>query len=270
MANVTSILQRAKILAAVAMLSSIAAPAGRCQAQFDQARALLLELDRLQKSGLRDKPTIDRLNYLVAEVPQRTQTVLRDGILAVLNSPGNHSAGEVRQKLSAALQIVPPDEYQPEVFAFRFTTEQQALYLIAYNVPYCASCSSAWIGLVGKRGGHYEVLSEEGKEFAGKSLHVASLAESEARAARFLVYGTNLGDAHNRLTAMAYEVHDTRLRSIWTRADLPQGSVEVSPARISLTFLTTLNPPWEEKTEVYEVAQGKLIKLQGSVERPNP
>ena len=261
---------KAGALACLVLVFRIFTPVSRCQAQFDQVHTLLLELDRLQKSGQRDKPTVDRLNDLVAEVSQRAGTLLNSGILALLNSPGTHSAAEIKERISTALQILPTGGYHPEVYAFRSARGHQDTYLIAYNIPYCASCSRAWIGLIGKRRGRYEVLSEKGEAFADRSLHVARLSESEARTARFLVYGSNWGDAHSRLTAMAFQIYDAQLRSIWSRSDLPQGSVEVTPTRLSLTFLTSLNPPWREKTEVYEVPQGKQIKLQESVERPNP
>lgn len=269
-ARVTLTSPKAGTLTRLALIFLIFAPVSRCQAQFDQVHTLLLELDGLQKSGKHDKPTVDRLNDLMAEVTERAGKLLNSGILALLNSPGAHSAAEINERISTALQILPTGEYHPEVYTFRSASGQGDSYLIAYNVPYCASCSRAWIGLVGRRGDRYEILTDVGKAFSEKSLHVASLTPGEEGGNRFLVYGTNLGDAHSRLTVSAYEVHATKLKSVWIRADLPQGTVEVTPTRISLTFLTRLNPPWKEKTEIYEVLEKKRIKLQGSKERSNP
>lgn len=268
MATITSPI--AGTITCLALFFLIFAPVSRCQAQFDQAHALLSELDGLQKSGQRDKPTVDRLNVLVAEVTGQAVTLLDNGILALLNSPGTHSAAEIRDRISTALQILPAGEYRPEVYAFRSGSGQEDSYLIAYNIPYCASCSRAWIGLVRKTGDRYEILSEDVEAFSGKSLHVAPLTAGAEGGSRFLVYGTNLGDAHSRLTVRAYEVRCAKLRSVWVRADLPQGNVKVTPSRISLTFLTRLNPPWGETTETYEVQEKKSIELKVSRERSNP
>jgi hypothetical protein len=132
------------------------------------------------------------------------------------------------------------------------------------------SCSHAWIGLLGKKSGRYHILSGLDDSFDGRSLHVTPLAPTEDGQNRFLIYGTNWGDAHSRLTAIAYVVDDAKIRKFWARVDLPQGSVKVADTRISLTFLTALTPPWKEKTEVYQVQPGNEIKLQKSFEQPNP
>lgn len=238
--------------------------------KFDQAHTLLVELDGLQKSGKRDMATLEQLRGLVKKVPEEVPSLLNDATLELLASPGDHPPDQIQAKIASALRIVPLDQYKPEAFVFRLAPQKRAAYLIAYNVPYCASCSRAWIGVIGKKGDRYEILSEGGELFANKSLHVAPLVRSEGGKDRFLVYGTNWGDAHRRLTAVGYVAEGAGLRRFWARTDLPEGNVEVTGAQITLSFLTALTPPWEEKTEVYKILPSEEIKLERSSERPDP
>ena len=235
------------------------------QSGFGQAHALLAELDQMQKSGQHDKATVDKLSELAVRVQKETPGLINQGILGLLNSPGTHSPNQVRLKISKALQIVPADQYAPEVFVSRLTGVPEG-YLIAYNVPYCASCSRAWIGVIGKKGGGYKILSKDDSTFNDKSLHVVALGTGETGRERFLVYGTNWGDAHSRLTATAYELIDATLVKFWSRVDLPQGVLKTSLSEISLTFLTALTPPWSERKEVYDVLPDR-IHLRTSSER---
>lgn len=238
------------------------------QSGFNQAHTLLAELDHLQKSGQHDSVTIQRLNELVSRAQKDAPALINEGILELLNSLGSHSAEEIRLHITRCLQLVPTDEYTPEVFVLRLAPRQE--YFIAYSVPYCASCSRAWIGVIGGKNGHYEIISEGGDSFDGKSLHVVRLDKRGSTLERFLVYGTNWGDAHSRLSVIAYVVDQGKLRRFWARTDLPQGQVTVTPKQISLTFLTSLAPPWSEKTDIYEIKEGEEIKLEKSFLNPNP
>lgn len=243
------------------------------QTAFDQAHELLKQWAYAQKQAQQQKPSeahLNRLRELTDSIAQEVPQLLKKGVIELLNEPGKHSPEELRAKLRATLQVFPPDQYEPEVFVFPVGFTQRAFYLIAYNVSYCASCSHAWIGIIGRRSGGYDILSEESDSFSGKSLRVEPLARSEDGRDRFLIYGTNWGDAHSRLSAAAYVLDDSKLKRFWARADLPQGSIKVTPTQISVSFLTALRPPWRERTEVYEVQRGEEIKLQNSFERPNP
>ncbi len=241
-------------------------PTSYPQTEFEKAHSLLAEISSLQKKG-RDGEGIEKLTKLVNSVPQEVQQLLNKGLVDFLNTPGPHSGDELQKKLVAALQIDRADPYQPEVFVFPL--EQGGSFVVAYNVAYCATCSRAWIGLIGKRVGHYEVLSEDDGSFDGKSLHVTPLRPGGDGKDRFLVYGTNWGDAHNRLSLTAYSFADNQLKSAWSRKDLPQGAVKVTPTEIILSFLTSLTPPWSEKTEIYSIFP-ESIQLKKSSERLNP
>jgi hypothetical protein len=236
------------------------------QSGFEEAHTLLVQLDALQKSGRRDDATLDKLKQLVISAQKETRGFINKGILALLNSPGPHSSDEIRMKIAQALQVVP--EYTPEVFTSPVTPSRLGSYVVAYNVSYCASCSNAWVGVIGKKGGRYDILSDLDDELTNKSLHVASIPPGEDRKNRFLIYGTNWGDAHNRLTVGAYMLDDKQLTKFWARVDLPQGTIKHSDNEITLKFLTKLEPPpTAERTEIYEIEPTR-IKLKKEVERP--
>ena len=243
-------------------------PALGSQSKFEEARARLEEIDRLQKQK-RDKDTVEKLTKLVNSAPQQVEQLLKEGTVELLNTAGDHSSQEIQEKLSAALQIAPPDQYKPEVFVFSAASLHGPSFLVAYNVPFCAACSRAWIGLIGKKRDHYEVLSESGASFAGKSLQVVPLDRTEQALGRFLVYGTNLGDSHSRFSVVAYALDKYELKEIWSREDLPQGNIKIANSKISLTFLTALRPPCAERTENYSLLSNRIELLNWS-EHPAP
>src|SRR5690242_12262387 len=106
--------------------------------KFAQAHTLLAELDKLQKSGKRDKATLEELRDLVRKVPEEVPSLLNDATLELLDFPGDHPPDQIQSKIASALQIVPPDQYKPEAFVFRLASQKRAAYLIAYNIPFCA------------------------------------------------------------------------------------------------------------------------------------
>jgi hypothetical protein len=250
------------------LLPRTQAPAGTFQAEFDRAHRLLEEISELQGQP-RAKETVQRLADLVVSTPQQVETLLTNGLLDLLNTPGTHGAADLYQKLSASLQIDPPDQNRPEVFVYPVEYGGNQKYFIAYNIVYCASCSREWIGIVGRKTGPYEILAVEDSPSPNRSLTVTMLSPTPDGKPRFLVYGTNWGDAHNRLSAALYSFDAQQLKKTWSLTDLPQGTVKITPTAITFSYLTSLAPPWTEKTEVYSILPTE-IKLRQSVERPNP
>lgn len=238
------------------------------QAEFDEAHTLLQQLSATQQEK-RDRDNAARLAELMNSVPQRVQQLLTNGIVDLLNVPAHHSADELYQKLAAALQVAPPDQYRPEAFVYSLRTGHEDAYLIAYNVAYCVSCSRGWLGIVGRIGNHYQVVSSDDNPFPNRTLDAALLWPTAEGKPRLLVHGINWGDAHSRLTITVYAIDQDRLKIIWFLADLPQGKVKVTPTEIIVSYLTALVPPWSEKTETYAILPGE-IKLRQSIERPNP
>ena len=252
----------------IALIAVTPGPDAQSQKEFKRAHALLAELDHLQKSGQRDKATSERLTDLIAHVPQEVQNLINLGTVKFLSSQGPHSPTQLRLRISEALQIASPDQYQPEVFAFSVHYGQGNAYFVAYNVPYCASCSRAWIGLLAKKMGRYGIVAEADNVFANKSLHAARIAPSEDGEDRFAVYGTNLGDAHNRLSIVVYKADGAALKREWARIDLPQGTVELSRREITLKFLAKVeHQSTAERTEIYQI-EPSGIRLKEQLEHP--
>lgn len=246
----------------------ILSPVAHSQSEFEKAHDLLDEIARLQKQE-REKATIEKLAELVNSVPAQVEELLNKGVVDLLNAPGAHSPDEVHQKIATALQIVPPDQYRPEVFVFASALERRPPYFIAYNFGYCAICSRNWIGVVGRVNGRYQILASDDNPFPNHSLTMTWLDSAANGQTRFLVYGTTWGDAHSRLSAAVYTYDGRQLKKSWSLSDLPQGTIKVTPTEIVVSFLTALAPPWTEKTEVYSILPTE-IKLRQSVERPNP
>lgn len=251
------------------ILIVIVSPSVRAQSEFGEAHALLEQLSRTQQEK-RDPSNAQKLAELMNSVPQRVQQLLSKAIVQSLSTPIHHTADEIHRKLTAALQVAPFDQAGPEVFVFPFHSGRRDAYLIAYSVVYCVSCSRGWIGVLGRaNNGPYQILSSDDDAFPNQTLVAAMLQPTGEGEPRFLIHGTNWGDAHNRLNVVGYTFDGTRLTIIWSRMGLPQGSIKVTPARITLSFLTSLRPPWSEKTEIYGILPGE-IKLQRSSEHPDP
>jgi len=246
----------------------IVGAAARLQSQFDKAHALLEDISHLQKHE-QDKQTIEELSKLLDSAPQRVEQLLNSGLLTLLNSPGLHTTNELRQKLTAALQVAPTEQYSPEVFVFSSTPKNHPPYFIAYNFGYCAACSRNWIGAFGRVDGAYRILASEENPFPNHSLSVTWLPQAKNGEPRFLAYGTNWGDPHNRLSVIAFSFADSHFRRVWSRTDLPQATIKISPRKLIISFVTSLRPPWTERTEVYDILP-EQIQLRESSEQPRP
>jgi hypothetical protein len=251
-----------------ALVLLIVGPGAHPQTELDRAHALLDEMTHLQKHE-RDKPTTEALTSFLDTGPQQIEDLLNRGFLALLNSPGRHNTDQLRQKLTAALQVAPPEQYSPEVFVFSSSPKNQPTYFVAYNFGYCAACSRNWIGVFGRVGGVYRILASVENPFPNHSLNVTWLPQAKNGEPRLLAYGTNWGDPHNRLSVTAFTFADSHFRREWSLTDLPQGTVEVLPREIIVSYLTSLRPPWAERTEVYAILP-EQIQLRESSEHPNP
>ena len=243
----------------------ILSPAIRAQSKFDEAHALLQELFP-KPQGNRDPSDAAKVANLMNSAPQRAQQLLSKAMLDLLNTRTHHTAEELHQRLTTALQV---DQYRPQVFVFTVRSGGRDAYLIGYNTVYCVSCSRGWLGVVGRINGVYKILTSDDNAFPNQSLAVVMLGPTGRGKPRFLAQGTNWGDAHNRLAATVYVFDDAKLQNVWSVADLPQGTIKVTPTEIEISFLTALVPPWSEKTEIYTILP-EQIKLRQSFERANP
>src|SRR5579871_3151342 len=162
-------------------------------AKAKQQIQLWAEIHRDVKPEVADPEDLKKLRNATTLVADEVPGLLEKGTLELLNSRGGHTAEDIRSKISDVLRAAP--NYEPEVFVRRIEGKSGPEYILAFNVPYCASCSRAWIGLIGKRGNRFQVLSEQGDTFNNKNLRMKNLLPSESGSERFLICGTNLGDA---------------------------------------------------------------------------
>ncbi len=68
---------------------------------------------------------------------------------------------------------------------------------------------------------------------------------------------------------VAYKFSGDKLRRVWSRQELPQGRLEAVGNKLTLTYLTRLVPPWEERTDIYAVGPSG-VKLEATRRKPNP
>jgi hypothetical protein len=239
------------------------------QSEFDRAHALLLQLSRDQRNT-RAQVNRERLAEEVKSVPLEVERLLNKGILLLLNTRPSLLPEELRQQLNAALETAPPDQNKETMaFVFAFDHSQKPSYVVAYYTGYCAICSRSWIGIVGPKEDHYEIVASLENSLPNCSLTMVPLGTGAGGSIRFLAYGRSWGDAHGRLNAIAYSFNGQHLQKIWSREDLPQGKITVTQAEIVLSFLTPRRPPWRERTEVYNITP-EGISIRHASERPEP
>jgi hypothetical protein len=137
-------------------------------------------------------------------------------------------------------------------------------YVVAYALTAAATFSRSWIGVFGPSGtGHHnQLVASVDNPLRDKTVALARLPDGEGGALRFLAYGVNWGDPHNRLTVIAYRLTGQKLSATWSRTDLPEGQVKVGDGRIDLSFLSAALGPGYKSVhlikESYRVTAGGI------------
>jgi hypothetical protein len=238
------------------------------QSGFTNAHALL---QKLAQDRLAAKTSLAR-NQLAEEVhtvPLRVEELMTQGIIDLLNSGQARSLEYLQQKVSTTLQVGPQEAGNiPDVYVLLLGPAGNPSYVVVYEIPYCADCSRSWIGVFAQDNNQYRLRSSLEDPLPNQSIRAVPLWVS-SNGIRFLVYGTTWGDAHNRLNIAAYFYDGRNIGTIWSRMGLTQGTVDVKSGAMVISFLTTLRPPWNKRTEIYDLtATG--IHLQNATESPEP
>src|SRR5208282_3825164 len=235
------------------------------QSEFETAHALLEKLAN-DRGSIRATSDRARVEQETKTVPVEVEHLINEGISNLLNRDAAVSQQNLQQTLRAALQIgsVQPETGQ-NAFVFASAAKDPS-YLIIYNVTYCAACSLSWIGTFVSDAGHYKQEASLQDPIPNQSLSAAPLWISDD-VIRVIVYGTTWGDAHSRLNVLAYSFDGRQLEKLWERTGLPQGTVQIRPGAMVVSFLTALRPPWKERSETYAIT-AKGIQLQAVSERP--
>ncbi|MGH9862041.1 MAG: hypothetical protein ACRD35_01310, partial [Candidatus Acidiferrales bacterium] len=199
------------------------------------------------------------------------QAVVNQGIVSALNRQPRPSAQDLENELRDVLGFRNPDAQLASAFSFQ--TSSRKVYVAAYALGIGATSTRSWIGVFGPLGlgNPYALLASVENSLPDKIIALHPLNDPEEQGLTFLAYGINWGDAHNRLTVIAYSFDGHKLKPIWSRADLPQGQIRVEGTKIKLTFLSSLLGPGyksvREITEIYRVTSSS-IELEKRFERP--
>jgi len=237
------------------------------QSEFDKANELLrtMQSHRLASRTSEDR---DRVGIEVNLTLPAVGDLLTNAILKSLNANSQPQAEELARRIKAALQVGPAEPgNEAEAFVLPFGNSPTPLYVVAYNIAFCAVCTRSWLGAFGRKDGRYSLIAMDPNFLPNQSITVVPLMIGGSNEVRFLVYGTLWGDTRNRLNAVAYRFDGHALKEVWSRIGLPRGSLEIKARTIILSYLVDPRSPQDEKRETYLVTPTS-IELQKESNTP--
>jgi len=242
---------------ALALLLTVATCVS-AQTELERARQMLLEFDQqvhesaeaARREGRQPEFRWEGYNRRLLQV----QGLINQGIVSALDRQPRPSGQELQNELREVVSLgVGPET---KAGAFSFQTATRKLYVVAYALGVLAANSRSWIGVFGCQGEGKAcgLLASVENSLPDKTIAVQPLSHPGEPGLTFLAYGINWGDAHNRLTVIAYSFAGQKLKAIWSHADLPQGQVKVRDGKIELDFLSSpLGPGYRSVHAVTEV-----------------
>jgi len=242
------------------------------QTELQQARQMVQEIYRkvaewaeATKEGRQPDYTLEDYDRWLLEV----QSVSNQGIASTLNQQPRPSAQELENDLRRVVSPKFAAETQASVFSSHTAT--RTLYVVAYGLGAFATSTRSWIGVFGPEGDGkpYSLLASVENTLPDKTIALEPLSHPGAEGVTFLAYGINWGDAHNRLTVIAYSFKGGELKPMWSRVELPQGQIKVEEGKIKLVFLSSpLGPGYKsvhQVTEIYRIGSSG-IRLEKRIE----
>ncbi len=237
--------------------------------EFDSAHAIFAEYwaDASAAAKTRTALARNQLRQKTTDLPRLLEGPINQGIIDYLNQSGTKSPNELKVLLAKAL--TPPNindgpiQNSVDVVALM----DGDVYIVTYDINYCAACSTSWIGVFRHNSnGKFLLIDHVENPGQNQTVHLGILHSELMTMVVF--YGTNWGDAHNRLNVRVYSIQN-QLRQIWERLDLPQGQISLSGDRLVLSFLSSLTPPWDTITETY-LLKNQTISLSSQTKERNP
>lgn len=216
-----------------------------------------LSRDRLgaaKKKSMHSAFSPQHLNRRLAAI----QGVVNDALVSMLAAAPRPSCKVLQGKLRSTLSSHGgPD---PNVASVLCTKGNRATYYtVAYALTVGPAYSRSWIGVFGPSAhrNEYRLLATAVDTLHNKTVALANLPRNLYGQMRFLAYGINWGDPHNRLIVIVYTFNGHQIKRTWSRTGLPQGKVTVRKHRIVLSFLNMAVGPGfsgvRTVTKVYRV-----------------
>ncbi|MFQ5663803.1 MAG: hypothetical protein ACE5HL_08225 [Terriglobia bacterium] len=256
-----------KLLVAAALLFAFT-PSLAAQAELDSASLLLQQLHRdlIEAKKAHKAFSRQKIRSRLAQI----ETPINEGILSLLNQPTRASKEQLEEKLG---RVVAWCGYpQPEsITVLSWGEKDHPVYVVAYTMPFCYSVidGRSFIGVFGPQIGGYVLLASVEDPLPDRYIRLLALNIPGVHRVAFLAYGTRWGDAHTRLTAIAYVFDGKQLKSIWSRRDVPRGELKLEQGTIVLYSVNDMVRPWQERTEVYRITP-KGIELETASEKAIP
>ncbi|HEY6273047.1 MAG TPA: hypothetical protein VIX19_13790 [Terriglobales bacterium] len=234
------------------------------QAALGRAKEMLQDLaqerSEATQTGQEAKFTPAYINARLSEI----EVSVNSGILSLLNRTPTVRALEVQQELRDL------QERDDTVGVFSCGTGSQTFYIVGYALIGAITSSRSWIGAFGSgpEDGSFKLLASVDNSLPDKTLALQRLSCDADTGNTFLAYGVNWGDAHSRLTVIAYSFGGNVLRSVWSRRDLPEGRLTIEHGTIVLNFMSSLTPPWVELQESYQLTPKGIEPLRKTDDPP--
>lgn len=233
---------------ATCVLASIGPLAARDR--LDQAGGELRALNsRIAAAAGEHKPIPD-----IPSAMKRIELGFADAIAEYLNGP-SPSANDLTGRLERAVAVWAVVPGSAAVITVGQT--DKPTYVAAVSLAFCGSCSRTWLGVYQSNGGRYVNAVQLDNALPNKTVQLLPLPADDGKP-RFLFYGVNLGDAHTRLTVVIYSLDGRVLTSVWSRKDLPGGTVSVANGKLILQYRSDLSREAPQITQIYTIKQSGL------------
>ncbi|MFB3815951.1 MAG: hypothetical protein ACE14L_17745 [Terriglobales bacterium] len=245
-------------------LALILIASGVCLGQGDLSRARQMlhafheERQQAAETGTSSEFTIDYIDGRLKTI----EAELNSALASMLAGPARPACGDVQEDLRSALGH--EGHADPNVAsAVCIEREGKVYYVVGYSLAGAATYSRSWIGVFGPSvpGGQYRMLSAVDNSLPSKTIALWPKPLQMDDKIVVLAYGVNWGDAHNRLTVIAYSFDGHTLNPIWSRSDLPQGQIKIEGRKIKLTFLSSLLGPGYKS--VHEIRETYRVTSSG-------
>ena len=175
--------------------------------------------------------------------------MLTHGIISYLESGEAATPKGLKTKLVAALSEA---DVNPDIASVA-ALDGGRIFVVAYDVSLCSTCSTSWLGIFERVRGKYVL-----RDSTENAMHNRTIKLEKMGSGLVLLSGVTWGDAHTRMQVRMYSTKD-KLKVRWSSVDLPGGVTKVkSKSEFSLRYRTSLQLLSEMVQRDYLVVHGSV------------
>jgi hypothetical protein len=240
------------------------------QKEFDEAHEKIAAFWSETSNPKKDPAQKAKVAKDFNELTGQLRPLIDAGILSYLNSSRSISPEELTIKIAKGLAY--PYESVDRLADADGNVSVVPLpnsngYAIAYDIATCASCTTSWVKIAARRDNHWVVTDQLDNPEKDNAVHLAWVG-SEAEPLLAL-YGVHWWDAHNRLDVRLYSL-ENGIKEVWSSTDLFEGEIAIEGSRMKLTYWTAPRPPYQIKTQVFEVKGWHIAAQKAALSRIQP